>query len=309
MEKEQNTEQLSESKLEYFFDQEVEVELFYEWLFENNFKRHKDLIYHWFPELTDIHLNPDNLSGDELRDKYAPVIEKAILNFREKHSENIQLAENNIKADLPMMSEEIGVLEDIMGETEHSKFQVMPSVYPICPFDPYKNLFYFTITRVAEGQTKFDNLRTIAPHEISHFIFYRQIARIPNSLAGSDLESILSSRVIHHLKEVLTPVILQNPELKQYYGDVVSHGNPESVSYQVEVDGKVMSIYDYVMSEYEKDMSTEGYDHLLHWIINLFEKIGPEVLVRDELYAKNARAIFTDPELKAKFMEPIKINK
>lgn len=40
-----------------------------------------------------------------------------------------------------------------MGETEHYKYLVMPSVYPVCPFDTKINLFYYTITNTAKGKT------------------------------------------------------------------------------------------------------------------------------------------------------------
>lgn len=143
---------------------------------------------------------PNNLSEDELRFK----IEDAVTNFRQKYADNIKLAEANIALKLPEIEGGIKSLEDLMGETEHFNYLIMPSIYPVCPFDVKRNLFYFSITGVKDGKTEFDRLSSTALHEISHFIFFRQIAKIPNQL---------SNRSIHHLKEVLTPVLLQHSDI------------------------------------------------------------------------------------------------
>lgn len=294
MEQEPNKEKLEGSSLEYIFEQETEINLFYANLFKRDFKAFRDAIYRNFPELTDIHTNPENLSEEELKVR----IKDIILRFREKYADNIKLAEANIIAELPEIEEGIKSLEDLMGETEHFKYLIIPSVYPICPFDIKRNLFYFSITSVKDGKTEFDRLPSTALHEISHFIFFRQIANIPNKL---------SDRGIHHLKEVLTPVLLQHPDMIKHRKKDYVCGNDESISYQVEVNGEVMSIFDYVNKEFLKNPTSAGYMAFLHWLITLFEQIEPEVLKRDSLHTKNGRAVFTDPELKAEFMCPIDI--
>ena len=231
MEQEPNKEKIEESSLEYIFEQATEVHLFYKYLFIKDFKGFRDLIYKNFPELTDIHINPDNLPKEVLFSK----LEEVIVNFREKYIDSIRQAEANIMAELPKIGEGIKSLENLMGETEHFKYLIMPSVYPVCPFDIKRNLFFFTITGVKEGKTEFDRLTSTALHEISHFIFFRQIANIPNKL---------SDRGIHHLKEVLTPVLLQHPSIiKSRKMDYIC-GNDESIKYQVEANGELMSIFE-----------------------------------------------------------------
>ena len=293
MEQPPTREMLKESSLEYIFEQETEIRLFCRYLFERDFKAFRDSIYKNFPELTDIHTNPDSLSEEELKIKVSEVV----LNFRKRYADNIKLAETNIVAQLPKIGEGIKSLEELMGETEHYNYLIMPSVYPICPFDVKRSLFYFTITGVKDGKTEFDRLSSTALHEISHFIFFRQITKIPNKL---------SDRGIHHLKEVLTPVLLQHPDIIKQRGKDYICGNDESVNYQVEVDGEVMRIFDYVNREFLKNPTPDGYQSFLQWLIRLFERIEPEVLKRDSLYAKNGRAVFTDPILRNEFMEPIK---
>jgi len=294
MEQQPTKEALKESSLEYIFEQETEINLFFTNLFKRDFKAFRDAIYRNFPDLVDIHTNLNNLSEKELRSK----ITDAITSFRGKYTNNIRLAEANIRAELPETEEGIKLLEDLMGETEHFNYLIMPSVYPVCPFDVKRNLFYFSITGVKDGKTKFDRLSSTALHEISHFIFFRQIAKISNQL---------SDRGIHHLKEVLTPVLLQHPNiLKHRTGDFIC-GNDESISYQIEANGEVMSVFDYVNKEFLKKPTSEGYLSFLHWLINLFEQIEPEILKRDLLHAKNGRAVFSDPILKAEFMKPIKL--
>jgi hypothetical protein len=300
MEQLPSQEKLNESSVEYYFDQKREIDLFYKNLFENDQKFHWDKIYEFFPEINNIHTNPDNLTEEEL---YAKISE-VILNFREKYADNIKLAEKNVIDDLPEVIKSVKALETLMGENEHYEYLAMPSIYPICPFDVKKNLFYFSITNVSKGQTDFKYIFGVAPHEISHFIFFRQI---------NDIENTLSDRGIHHLKEVLTPVILEHPDIKKYRIEKYKNseypvGNKESMAYQIEVNGKIMSIFDYVKNEYLKNPIPEGYMSFLHWIIRLFEQIEPEVLICDELFNKNGRAILDDPELKEKFMKPIKLN-
>ena len=294
MEQQLNKEKLQESSLEYYFDQKTEVDLFYKYIFNNNQKFHKDLIYKFFPELNNIHTNPGNLTEEELQTK----INDVILDFREKYAENIKLAEQNVLEDLPDVNKSIKALEELMCENEHYKYLIMPSVYPVCPFNVEKKLFYFSITGVCSGKTDFKYISGVAPHEISHFIFFRQIRNIENKL---------SDKGIHHLKEVLTPVILEHLDIKKYrqYEGIV--GNKESTEYQVEVNEEVMRIFDYVNKEYLKNPTPEGYMPFLNWLVRLFEQIEPEVLIRDELFAKNGRAILEDPELKEKFMKPIKL--
>jgi len=288
-------EKIAHSTLECIYERETEVNLFYKWLFERDQKIHKDRVYQWFPELNNIHENKGSLSKAEIISK----IDDAVIKFRERYADNIKTAETNIIAELPEIELGIKLLENLMGETVHFKYLVMPSVYPICPFDVKRNLFYFTIVRVAEGTVRFDGLSSTALHEISHFIFFRQIANIPNKL---------SDRGIHHLKEVLTPVLLQQPNILGYRKEKNICGNPESISYQVGVDGRVISIFDYVNEEYNKNPTPEGYMTFLVWLIALFEKVQPEILKRDKLYAENARGIFVkDSELNKQFVEPIKI--
>ncbi|MGB8816260.1 MAG: hypothetical protein WCC74_03475 [Minisyncoccia bacterium] len=294
MEQQPNKEVIKESSLEYYYDLEREVNLFSYNIFNNRRKSHRDLIYRFFPELTDMHVDSESLTEQEIHSK----IKKAILDFREKYADNIKQAEANIVADLPEIDMGIKTLEDLMGETEHFKYLVMPSVYPTCPFDVKRNLFYFSITQVNSGQTKFDRLSSTAPHEISHFIFFRQIKSIPNKL--SDIG-------IHHLKEVLTPVLLQHPDILKHRQSNFVWGNTESIDYKVEVNGEVVRIFDYVNSEYLKNPTSEGYMPFLLWLIRLFEQTEPEIIKRDELFSENGRKTFSDPELKAKFMEPIKI--
>jgi hypothetical protein len=294
MEKEPNMELLTGSTIEMIFEQDTEINLFFNNLFKRDFKAFRDLIYKYFPELTDIHTNPNNLSEDELRSK----IEDTIKGFREKYTDNIKLAEDNIMAKLPEIEEGIKSLEDLMGETEHFNYLIMPSVYPVCPFDVSRNLFYFSITNVKDGITEFNRLSSTALHEISHFIFFRQIAKIPNKL---------SDRGIHHLKEVLTPVLLQHPDIITHRKEKYICGNNESIDYQVEVDGEIMSIFNYVNSEFQKNPTPEGYLQFLYWLIDLFEQMEPEILNKDLLHAKNGRAVFSDPVLKTEFMKPIKL--
>ncbi len=294
MEQQPNKEVIKESSLEYYYDLETEVNLFFTWLFKRNKKNHRDSIYKSFPELAEIHKNPEQLSEQEIHSK----IKKAILDFREKYADNIKQAEANIISELPAIDEGIKSLENLMGEIEHFKYLVMPSVYPSCPFDVKRNLFYFSITEVKVGKTKFDGLSSTAPHEISHFIFFRQIKSIPNKL--SDIG-------VHHLKEVLTPVLLQQPDMIKHRKDSYVWGNTESIDYKVEVNGEVMRIFDYVNKEYLKNPTPEGYMPFLLWLIRLFEKMEPEIIKRDKLFSENGRKIFFDLELKAKFMEPIKL--
>ena len=146
----------------------------------------------------------------------------------------------------------------------------------------------------------FDGLSDLAPHEISHFIFFRQLSKIPNNL---------SVRGIHHLKEVLTPVLLQHPDILKHRHNSEVVGNKESTDYLVEIDGKVLSIFDFVKEKYFENPTPEGYMPFLHWLINIFEKIEPELLKLDKLFAENGRNIFSDPELKSVFLKPIKISK
>lgn len=297
MEQEPQNETLTESTLEYYFDQEKEINVFY-FNIKRGYRKFLDSIYIHFPELTNLDKNPDNLSEDEIRSK----IKGVILDFRQKHAENITKAENIIKTELPEINAGIEELENFMGETEHFKYSVMPSVYPVCPFDKKLNLFYYTITNAAKGKTDTSipsHLSSIALHEISHFIFFRQIDQIPNKL---------SDRGIHHLKEVLTPVLLNHPDILKHRQDKYICGNEESIKYQVSLGGQIMSIFDYVNTEFLKNPTPEGYTTFLHWLINLFEKIEPEVLKRDKLHMNNGRLVFTDPALNAEFMEPIQIN-
>jgi len=293
MEQIENAEKLNESSLEYYFDQEREINLFYRVIkgSQNNFL---ELIYQAFPELTDLHKEQENLSEKEMKSK----IREVLLNFRGKYADNIVKMEDYIKSEVPKIKEGINCLEDLMGEEEHYKYLVMPSVFPVCPFDAKINLFYFTITGVNKGFTWNDRISSTTLHEISHFIFFRQLEKIEHNLSYIG---------VHHLKEVLTPVLLQHPDILKYRQGKYICGNRESVEYQVEIDGKVTSIFYYVNSKFQENPTKEGYMPFLLWLIRLFERIEPEVLKRDEIFTKNGRETFNSPTLKEEFMRPIHI--
>ena len=295
MEQEQNKEIMRESSLEYVFEQDTEINLFLSNILNNKWKSHLDLIVKTLPELEGIRNNSGSFSKEEMY----YLIKGVVFNFRNRYVDIIKKAEESVMVELTKITEAIKPLEDLMGEAKHYKYLIMPTIYPICPFDKNRKLFFFSITKaITDNKADFPKLSSIALHEISHFIFFDQIDKIPNNL--SDI-------AIHHLKEVLTPVLLNHPEILRYREDKYICGNDESIKYQVEVGGEIMSIFDYVNREFLKDPTPEGYPTFLHWLICLFEKIQKEVIERDEFFKKNGRAVFTEPALKAEFTEPIKI--
>lgn len=190
-------------------------------------------------------------------------------------------------------------------------YRVVPVLLPFSPFG--KNVFYFSILGVAQGVDQKD-LLDVAVHEISHMVFYEILAQIhPEFVNYQDSNEI--STPIDYLKEILAPVLMNQPSLRQFldlslYPDgYVGNTDLEQTYVQVEGSGEKVQISKYFQQLYEKMryQDHKPFQEIMDEMIKLVQPMEDELVKRRSLWNEYQHKIFRDKVLLEQYSNPIQI--
>jgi hypothetical protein len=281
--------------LEENLDLDRETDLFLSFLHHPYYIQNRNFIFQTFPELEKLL---------EKQEEEKQIIKSFISKFysdnRDKIHKIIQKNRNLIrkKSESSLMA-----LLEIM-DYQYDKSVIYKATSTILPFSPFKdNIFYFSILGEVKGKTG-KNILTTGIHEISHFIFLKQLKNIENKK-----NIALPEDLKNYLKEALAVVILNQESLRTILELENYKGNPEIQNLKIEKsDGSIKTFTDFLNEYYYaiKIKKQKSFSIFLKEIINLLLPIAPEFAKKRSIWNKYGKKALKDPKIIKLYSEPIK---
>lgn len=288
-----------------------EVELFYQGL-HNSFRPwQRDLILKCFSPLKDILENTPDVD----KKKEIEIIGKFLANFRKDHQQPIQnfitLAHKELEKKSAAALSELAKLMDYQWPGDHPNYRVVPVMLPYSPFG--ENVFFYGMLGAAWGKQKMGILFN-SIHEISHMIFYEVLKKTHPELVNLQ-DSDTSSIAIDDLKEILAPVLINQPQINKFLN--LSNfkkgymGNPYLEKMYVIKDGweKKAQISKYFQQLFEqmKYQEQKSFPEIVEEIVKLILPLEAELRKRRDIWNKHQDNILQNEELLEKYSQPLKI--
>ncbi|MFA5392200.1 MAG: hypothetical protein WC306_00690 [Candidatus Paceibacterota bacterium] len=271
-----------------------EADLFLNFLHHPYYVQNRNSILKVFPELEKL-----------TKENEKKTIKLFIVNFYKNNEEKIQKIIKKNRQLLNKKSEpSLKALLEIM-DYQYNQSIVYNAIPTILPFSPFgDNKFYFSILGEIKNKTD-KNILIIGIHEISHFVFLKQLKNIENKK-----NIVLPEDLKNYLKEALAAVILnQKPlcnilKLKNY------KGNPEIMNLRIQkYDGSIKTIADFLNEYYItiKVRNQESFTLFLEEIIDILLPIASEFAKKRVFWNKYGNKALKDPKIIKLYSEPIKI--
>jgi hypothetical protein len=253
----------------------------------------------------------------------------AILNFYPKIAEGIKKGQNEkeLIADIiPDMYERYGkeinkIVEAAKKELQQSEivfktlasymdfpklaqktYEANPTFLPFSPLGD--NHFFFSIaTQIANKKIDTQKIVLIAVHEVSHFILFEQLKKIPNLK--------LNHPASHYFKESLAAAIMDQKEFRDFFnypktfGCDCYPGNNELHQLFINFKNKKYNIVTF----FEKIIlqNPKGYQAGLNWSLNEFLKNQNQFKEKWAIWNKILSAKNKNPKLVKEYQQEIKI--
>jgi hypothetical protein len=274
-------------------DEEVGIFAFF--LHSKDFPQHRNLIFGAYPELK------DRLSGlDEKAEREE--LKRFVIEVRNKYQSEIKSAVEYIRKEVESKgSTSLEILGRLMNYTWHtsdkSKYVLIPSMYPTCPFN--KNKFFYSITNVRKGKVIYDDVIPVSMHEISHFILF-------DILAEKNIK--LKPKMLYFIKEIIAPIIVNQDEFSDIFSKRIV-GNTNVLEIFFSGDGKTIKAFDYFNSKYiDNKNAGDDFRVFLDDMIGICLRVEKEIEDKHEFWNKHGNIIKNDPELMEIFRKPIAIS-
>jgi hypothetical protein len=278
---------------------EKEIDLFNKFLNHPIFPQHRNMIFSAFPDL-------QNSLKNTPRDEEENIVREFIFNFYKENDEKIQkiALEASVEANEKMLPalKELAVLMDYEWKDGHPGYTAIPTILPFSPFE--KDLFYFSILGELRG-TKGKGVSFIGIHEISHFILFDTLA----SIYERNFEKELGTNLLYFLKEILAPVLMNQPTIAKILSVENYSGNQNFKEiYILNENNEKVQISRYFQRFYEKARSeNKKFTDIVKEMILLLRSIQNEIDLRQKMWNENGPKIFQDDPLLQKYSEGIKI--
>ncbi|MDD5760761.1 MAG: hypothetical protein PHF45_01760 [Candidatus Pacebacteria bacterium] len=273
-----------------------ETNLFFNFLHHPYYIQNRSFIFQTFPKLE----KELEKQGEERQ-----IIKSFISKFYSDNKSEIHKIIQKNKNLLKKKSEpSLTALLEIM-DYQYDKSVVYKAAPTILPFSPFgDNVFYFSILGEIKGKPD-KNILTIGIHEISHFIFLKQLKRIENKKG-----IILPDDVKNYLKEALAVVILNQKPLCNILNLKNYKGNPEIQNLRIEKpNGSIKTFTDFLNEYYYsiKIKEHKSFSMFLEEIINILLPIAPEFSKKRVIWNKYGKKVVKEPKIIKLYSEPIKI--
>lgn len=282
----------------FLIDPEKDINRFNYFLNSKQYRRKRSNILSFYPKL----------SGQiEKQEKEGEAVREVVLDMYSRYHERIPEIVADAKKDF---SESASIFDALVSSMDfyqlgERSYTAVPTFLPFSPLDD--NLFYFSIASDIAGQkSKPFRIVAIGIHEISHFLFYEQMA------AWSQQSGmILNDPSIHYFKEALTAAIMNQPEFRSFFNypelfhSETYRGNPELHDLSIEHDGTAKNI----VAFFEKGMlqSPDGYRTSMHRVLKAFVAAGHAFVEKWDLWNQMPNDPDTQNELMRKYGETIRL--
>jgi len=204
---------------------------------------------------------------------------------------------------------ELAQLMDYNWPENFPGYKVVPVLLPFNPFG--KNIFYYSILKITQGVDQKDLLE-VAIHEISHMVFFEILERLrlsSNNFSGP------KNIPIDYLKEILAPVLMNQPPLRRLL-DLSRYpegytGNPDLGPMFVTVgnSGERTQISRYFQQLYERMRYQEHktFPEIVGAMVKIIMPLEAELLKRRDLWNEYQHKIFKNQALLDRHSEPMRI--
>ncbi len=282
--------------ISFLVDSQKDVRRFNFFLNSAQYRRKRPIILSWYPKL-----------GEQIKnhrhDEEEKIVREAVLELYRRYHERIPEIVDDTKRDFSESAPAFDALARYMGVRQLSErsYIAVPTFLPFSPLD--NNLFYFSIASDIAGKKR-KPFRTVAIgiHEISHFLFYEELA------AWSKTSGIvLNDPSIHYFKEALAAAVMNQHEFRRFfdYPELFSsetyRGNPELHDLSIAQGVDSMNIVTF----FEKELlhAPDGYHVGMGRILELFADNANAFIEKWALWNQMSR---DNNELVKKYREPIR---
>ncbi len=132
-----------------------------------------------------------------------------------------------------------------ISDLHERSFVCIPTFLPFSPIDDKGNAFFFSIANAIAGNpSKPYRAVNVGIHEISHFIFFDQMASWAKKHGNS-----LNDAATHYFKEALTAALMDQKEFREFFGYENYPGNEELHELSIIYQGKTMNIVQFFKNE------------------------------------------------------------
>ncbi len=274
-------------------NEEAEVNLFISFLHSKQYPQHRGMIFSCFPELKEkLDLQQKEDEESTVRD-FLKVI-------REKNKDNIEKSVVFIKSEIEKHGEKtLEILADLMNykwKPKSDDYFLVPTIFPSCPFNG--NTFFYSIYRSLDGITEYPKVLAVSAHEVSHIILF-------DILKDEHIE--LNQELLYFVKELIAPVLVYQDDFNGIFKKEIV-GNYNVLEVYFEQDNKVIKAFDYFLEMFMKNRSAgKDFTIFLGEIITVCRGVESEIKEKRNFDNTYGPQIMKDPELLAKFREPIKL--
>ncbi len=275
--------------INFLIDPEKDISRFNYFLNSKQYRRKRSNILTYYPKLSE---------QIEKQEKEEEAVREVVIDMYRRYHERIP----EIVADAKKQFSESPPVFDALARYMDSyqlgerSYTAVPTFLPFSPLND--DLFYFSIASDIAGQkSKPFRIVAIGIHEISHFLFYEQLAAWSQQSG-----SILHDPSIHYFKEALTAAIMNQPEFRNFFNypelfhSETYRGNPELHDLSIEHDGTTKNIVTF----FEKEMlqSPDGYRTSMNRILKAFATAGHVFVEKWDLWNQMPN----EPDKQNKFM-------
>lgn len=284
--------------IDFLIDPEKDIGRFNYFLNSTQYRRKRSSILSFYPKLNE----QIEKQGNESEAVHEVVLDM-YRRFHERIPEIVADVKNEFSKSAPVF-DALARYMDVARLGEHF-YTAVPTFLPFSPLDD--DLFYFSIASdITERSSKPFRIVAIGVHEISHFLFYEQLAAW-----SRQNYTTLHDASIKYFKEALAAAIMDQPEFRGFFdypelfNSETYRGNPELHEFSIEHDGMVENIVTYFKKEILQ--SSDGYRTSMSRVLKAFANSSQEFDEKWDLWNQTPDDPDTQNEFTKKYSEPIRL--
>jgi hypothetical protein len=281
-------------------DIETDVQVFVNFLYRWSPEK-RDLIIRSYPELT----TAAQLGEEAGKEIVADFVYKQ---YRVYH-DNIEILVADmmlqVQKDAARVLEALGEVMEYSWSKNDIGYTIIPTLLPFSPFQ--QPIFFFSLLHFLRTQTQSVvgayGLTAVLAHEVSHFVFFDLLSRM-----SEETRAKCDDTINHLAKEILAPVVMNEPRLDNILHLVDYGGNPFLRHITIRQEMKEKNIVEFFREEYGRQHA-EGipFKSFISYLLETLFAIQPELKERNDLWKTRGAALLLDEKLKAQYCEPIEI--
>ncbi len=290
-------------------NKDKEVEKIVKYLNDPKFPQLRKTIFNTFPKLQE-NLEKDKCSGMKSENE---IVELFVADYYETHRDIISSIIVDIEYKINTYGTKVlHLLAESMDYVWQTtiEYTLVPTILPFSPFG--HNTFFFSMTRRINGvenmgENKNHDVLPLLAHEVSHMLLRDVLYKYHKR----DLETVYSWTTMHMLQEILAPIIMNEPLLKEVLDIQNYSGNPYLELIMVSHNDFAENIVSYFTRMYHKERIEHGRSFIetILKMATIIETIEPSLASKLKLWNSSAHLLKKDATKREEFGVPIVIPK